>query len=184
MFLSLLAELFFSSFYFSFFATTQTALFRANPCLTMSGNLIVPLLLKNGGEDKNLCSLNSIIQLLHSIPIIHNQLLELGDASALIQELRKVISNAGSPVPISALELRRFLALASNSPLNTGAQHDTVELFTHLLDHIPSGLFNFNEQIEYRFKVNDQPSGCPTCGRFPSQVSVSQKFLKLSFPSL
>ena len=149
----------------------------------MAGNSIVPLLLKNGGDDRNLCSLNSLIQFLHSIPEFHKDLSELGDASPIIKEIQYILSNAGSNIPISALELRRLLALESQSPLlNSGAQHDTVELLGYLLDYIPSHLFNFKLQCEYRFKINNQPCGCPDCGQFPSPVSVPQKILKLSLP--
>ena len=83
----------------------------------MAGNSIVPLLLKNGGDDRNLCSLNSIIQFLHSIPEFHKDLSELGDATPIIKEVQFILSNAGSDIPISALELRRLLALESHCPL-------------------------------------------------------------------
>ena len=143
----------------------------------MSFHQNVPLLLENN-RGENLCSLNSIIQILHSIPEFHTQLLELGNASTLLTELKRLISNAGSNMAISALELRRLLALESNMPLNSGDQQDTFELFNYLLDYVPSELFNFNVQNEYRFKIDGQPSGCPTCKRFPSAVCEFQKFLK------
>ena len=148
----------------------------------MAENSIIPLRLKNGGDDTNLCSLNSIIQLLHSIPGFLTQLHEVQAASPLLNELWSILTKTGSQVATSALELRRLLALETNLPLNTGGQHDTIELFNYLLDYIPSSLFKFEVEYQYRFKIQGQASGCPTCGRFPSPVRSPQKFLKLALP--
>ena len=158
------------------------ALFRA-PRQNLAGMTIVPLLLKNGGVDKNLCSLNSVIQILNYIPEFQSQLQELGDATDLIKELRKILSHAGSSDAISALELRRLMAQATGTPLNSGAQHDTIELFGYLLDHIPSQLFCFETCHEYSYRINNHSSGCPSCGMYPSDVLTPQKFLKLALPT-
>ena len=111
--------------------------------------ILAPLLLKNGGENKNLCSLNSVIQLLRSIPDFCSKLINWRGSSPLIDELINIISKVGSNSCVSALELRRLLALATNNPLNSGEQQDTIELFGYLLEHCPSELFGFESRYEY-----------------------------------
>ena len=149
----------------------------------MAGITIVPLLLKNGGVHKNLCSLNSIIQILNNIPEFRSQLQELGEGSELLKELKSILSTAGANISTSGLNLRRLMAQETGIPLDSGAQHDTVELFNYLLDHIPSGLFRFQTQTEYSFGTEECPSGCPLCGRYPPPVTATQKFLKLALPT-
>ena len=142
--------------------------------------VLAPLLLKNGGENKNLCSLNSVIQLLRSIPDFCSRLLNWRGSSPLIDELINIIMEVGNNCGVSALELRRLLARATNTPLNTGAQHDTIELFGYLLEHCPSEMFGFESHYEKKFVINNQGSACPVCKELPSSVSSLDRFLKIS----
>ena len=103
---------------------------------------IIPLLLKNGGQDKNMCSLNSVLQLLQNIPEFCTELLGWHNTSPVINELIKILCQRNKFAPISALELRRLLALATNQPLNSGVQNDTIALFSYILDHSLSTLYN------------------------------------------
>ena len=54
---------------------------------TKMADIIIPLLLKNGGQDKNMCSLNSILQLLQNIPEFLMELQGWSNTSAIINEL-------------------------------------------------------------------------------------------------
>ena len=144
---------------------------------------ITPLLLKNGGPDKNMCSLNSVLQSLQNIPEFCTELLGWKNTSAIIDELIKIICQRNQTAPISALELRRLLALATNQPLNSGVQNDTIELFSYILDHTPSRLFCFDIRYEYWFNIDENPSACPSCNMLPTSMSLSDKLLKISLPS-
>ena len=117
-----------------------------------------PLLLCNGGVNKNMCSLNSVLQLLGNIQEFCAQVQEWRQTSLLIDELIDILCKRDKTVPKSALELRRLLALATNIPLNSGIQHDTVELFSFLLDYVPNGLLCFTLSYERSFLIDDNPS--------------------------
>ena len=123
--------------------------------ITMADS-IIPLLLKNGGQDKNMCSLNSVLQLLQNIPEFCSELQGWNNSSPIINELIKICCQRNRTAPISALELRRLLALATNQPLNSGVQNDTIELFSYILDHTPSRLFCFDICYEYWFNINQE----------------------------
>ena len=77
-------------------------------------DLIIPLLLKNGGQDKNMCSLNSVLQLLQNIQEFCTELKGWNNTSPIINELIRICCQRNRTAPISALELRRLLALATN----------------------------------------------------------------------
>ena len=141
------------------------------------------LLLKNGGLERNMCSLNSIIQLLRHIPEFQAEASSLKNISPLLNSLQYIISKCGTGIKQSALALREHLACATNQPLNSGAQYDTMELFTHLMNHIPSGLFYFETSVEHRFLVENRPSSCPSCKEGPQPVSGSEKILQVPIPS-
>ena len=145
---------------------------------------VVPaLLLKNGGRERNMCSLNSIIQLLRHMPEFKVKISNLKKASPIHFILHSIISNCGTGILDSALALRGYLAQAANQPLNSGAQYDTIELFTYLLNHIPNELFQFNTTADYRFLVENRPSACPSCQQRPPSTSESDRILKIALPS-
>ena len=149
-------------------------------------DIIIPLLLKNGGQDKNMCSLNSVLQLLQNIPKFLTELRGWSNTSAIINELIHIFSQRNKTAPISALELRRLLALATNQPLNSGVQNDTIELFSYILDHTPRRLFCFDLCYEYTFDINQNALACPSCNDcnlLPSSMSSPNKFLKISLPT-
>ena len=137
-------------------------------------NTSYPILLCNGGVNKNMCSLNSVLQLLGNIQEFCAQVQEWKNTSLLINELIDILCKRDKAAPRSALELRRLLALAANTPLNSGIQQDTVELFGFLLDHVPNGLFCFRLSYEY--------TACPSCKTKPVQTSSPQKFLRVVLP--
>ena len=132
---------------------------------------ILSLPLKNGGEEKNMCSLNSIVQLLRHIPEFVNQLNKWNNISDVTNSLIYILSKQGSQSPVSALRLRQDLANIHGSSLNSGEHQDPVELLGFLLEHehkhCPNSLFVFETGPEQRFKVNGQPSPCPECQQFP-----------------
>ena len=92
------------------------------------------LLLKNGGSDRNMCSLNSPIQLLKHIPEFVETIHSLESKSAIFSVFSSILLNCGTDFPVSASLLRQLLANAVAKPLDSGAQHDTVELLSYLLD--------------------------------------------------
>lgn len=143
---------------------------------------IAPLLLKNGGVDRNMCSLNSNLQILRHIPEFIAELRQLQNTSELIISLSSVLSHCGSYQSTSALLLRENLARATGRDFNSGAQNDTVELLSYLLDHSSSKLFYFNTSSEYRFWINSSAVVCPTCDHFPDTVPGSDKILRLTLP--
>ena len=146
----------------------------------MANNMFPPLLLKNGGIEKNMCSLNSNIQLLRHIPEFCSDLPNWTAASPLLKSLEKILSKCGTSELVSALPLRRLLAEVTGKPLNTGAQNDTIELLGYLLDHCPSQLFQFKTKQEHRFQINNSASPCPTCKSNPPPVLGSDKILKVT----
>ena len=94
--------------------------------------LISPLLLKNGGTDKNMCSLNSDLQLLRHVPEFMNELENIHDYSALVSTLHSILSTCGNLQPSSAILLRDILAQTTGRNFNSGDQKDTVELHDYL----------------------------------------------------
>ena len=77
---------------------------------------ILPLLLKNGGQDVFMCSLNSILQLLRHIPEFMSALGNCQEDSALVSTLHSILSNCGRLQPCSALLLREILAQVTQNP--------------------------------------------------------------------
>ena len=148
----------------------------------MAFQIFPSLLLKNGGSDKNMCSLNSNLQLLRHIPEFCNELNNWKMVNPLLQSLELILSQCGTTNLVSASTLRHHLAAVTNKPLNSGAQYDTMELFNYLLDHCPSELFSFKTSHEYRFQINGRASPCPSCKEFPRPVSGSDKILKIALP--
>ena len=151
---------------------------------------IPPLLLKNGERERNMCSLNSVIQLLRHVPSFVQDLPNWQDGSELMSALSSIISNCGSLLPCSALTLRENLARSANRDFNSGAQHDTVELLGYLLDHCPSELFYFDTSVAYQYYRNTTETTlqkhygpCPTCGELPKKVPSTQKILRLAVPN-
>ena len=146
----------------------------------MANHMFPPLLLKNGGIDRNMCSLNSNVQLLRHIPEFCSDLSNWTAASPLLKTLENIFSRCGTSELVSALPLRRQLAEVTGKPLNTGAQHDTIELLSYLLDHCPSYLFSFKTKQEYQFQINNSASPCPTCKLYPPPILGSDKVLKIT----
>ena len=149
----------------------------------MSQIQLPQLLLRNDKVHRNLCSLNSILQLLRHIPEFLSQLSEWKNASPILTELSLVLSKTGRNEVTSALQVRHLLAQATGQPLNSGAQHDTVELFSFLLEHCPSQLFLFSVDHQYRFRVNDRASPCPTCQQYPPSFPSTDTILKVAIPA-
>ena len=75
----------------------------------MSNQEFPPLLLRNGGVHKNLCSLNSILQLLRHIPEFLTELTEWKNSSPLLNELSRILSKTGQNELVSAKEVRNLL---------------------------------------------------------------------------
>ena len=148
----------------------------------MSQLQLPQLLLRNDKVHRNLCSLNSILQLLRHIPEFLSQLSEWKNASPILNELSQVLSKTGRNEVTSALQVRHLLAQATGQPLNSGAQYDTVELFSFLLEHCPSELFTFSVDHQYRFRVNDRTSPCPTCHQYPPSFPSTDTILKVAIP--
>ena len=148
----------------------------------MSQLQLPQLLLRNDKVHRNLCSLNSILQLLRHIPEFLSQLSEWKNASAILNELSQVLSKTGRNEVTSALQVRHLLAQATGQPLNSGAQYDTVELFSFLLEHCPSQMFMFSVDHQYRFRVNDRTSPCPTCHQYPPSFPSTDTILKVAIP--
>ena len=92
-----------------------------------------PLPLRNGHEDKNMCSLNSIIQLLRHIPEFQSQINNWQSTSEVIDSLLFIHAKQGSKSPVSAVPLRQHLANVTGRNLNSGEQQDTVELLGYLI---------------------------------------------------
>ena len=156
----------------------------------MNQSAIPPLLLKNGERERNMCSLNSVIQLLRHVPSFVQDLPNWQDGSELMSALSSIISNCGSLLPCSALTLRENLARSANRDFNSGAQHDTVELLGYLLDHCPSELFYFDTSVAYQYYRNTTETTlqkrygpCPACGKLPKKVPSTQKILRLAVPN-
>ena len=138
------------------------------------------LLLRNGGCDKNMCSLNSNIQLLRHIPEFQHEIKSWETVTPLLNALNQIFSRVGTGKIISASILRECLAQETGRPVNNGNQWDTVELLGYLLDHCPSDLFDFETTVEYRFQVEGRGTSCPVCKKFPDPVTGSEKVLKLA----
>ena len=140
------------------------------------------LLLKNGGSDRNVCSLNSNIQMFRHIPEFVELIHGLERESAIFGVLSSIFHNCGSNLSISASLLRQLLAKAVQRPLDSGAQYDAVELLSYLLNVCPAELFTFRTSTQYRFHVNDKATFCPTCKQLPAPVTASDRILKVAMP--
>ena len=101
------------------------------------------LLLKNGNEDRNMCSLNSILQLLRIIPEFLAELEAWAHVSPLLNSLYSTLNECGTGKSVSARSVRHNLAVMTQRPLDSGAQQDAMELFSYLLDHCPNENFFF-----------------------------------------
>ena len=142
------------------------------------------LLLTNGGNDRNMCSLNSNIQLLRHVPEFIQVIHGLENQSAIMNVLSNIFHKCGTYVPLSASLLRQLLANAVQKPLDSGAQYDCVELLDHLLDICPSELFSFDTTIQYRFNIDGKATSCPSCQQLPAPIKESDKILKIAMPPL
>ena len=136
-----------------------------------------PLLLKNGGEHQNMCSLNSNLQLLRHVPEFISHLDQHKNDSALCNVLYSILSTTGSHQQQSALLLREILANVTQRDLNSGAQNDAVELLSYILDHCPTDLFHFDTSFDYTF--HNEEGACPKCKGNPQSVPGTDKILKL-----
>ena len=145
-----------------------------------------PLLLTNGGHDKNMCSLNSNLQLLRRVPEFVALVKHSQNDNPLINSLSSIFSKCGTSQIISASLLRQHLARVTGEPLASGIQHDTVEMLNYLLDHLDcpaaTNLFYFDTSFQYRFNIDDHASPCPICKQLPKPVEGTDKFLKLPLP--
>merc|ERR1712074_363766 len=134
------------------------------------------LLLKNGGQsDRNMCSLNSNIQLLRHIPEFTSVIHSMQNESALFSVISSIFSQCGSDIPISASLFRQLVATQVGIPLDSGAQYDTVEILNYLLDVFPNELFHFDTTTQYRFMINGKATSCPICKQFPGEIPGSDK---------
>merc|ERR1712148_129910 len=122
-----------------------------------------PLLLKNGGGDRNMCSLNSNLQLLRHVPEFVSELISWRSVSPLLDSLHMILSKCGTLSVVSASTLRYHLEAVTNKPLNSGEQHDTMEFLNFLLDNCPNTFFSFKTSLQYRFLIDGKSSPCPTC---------------------
>ena len=145
-----------------------------------------PLLLTNGGHDKNMCSLNSNLQLLRRVPEFVALVKHSQNDNPLLNSLSSIFSKCGTSQIISASLLRQHLARVTGEPLASGIQHDTVEMLNYLLDHLDcpaaTNLFYFDTSFQYRFNIDDHASPCPICKQLPKPVEGTDKFLKLPLP--
>ena len=138
-----------------------------------------PLLLKNGGADRNMCSLNSNIQLLRHVPEFCDEVQSSANDSALLDVLNYLLSRVGTKQVSSASMLREVLGQVSNqNRFNSGVQQDTVELLNFLLDHSHHNLFSFDTSNESKFTTNNRISPCPTC-KHVQRIRYS----KITFPN-
>ena len=64
---------------------------------------LTPLLLKNGGNERNMCSLNSNLQLLRHIPELMVELNNRQNESALLSTLHSILKTCGNLQTSSAL---------------------------------------------------------------------------------
>ena len=71
--------------------------------------------------------------------------------SELISNLHEILSKCGSYETHSALHLRKLLADVTQRDLNSGAQHNTLELLGYILNHCPTDLFHFETSLEQKF---------------------------------
>ena len=150
--------------------------------MVMASQAFRILLLKNGGHDKNMCSLNSIIQLLRHVPEFVSEIDNMQNQSALLSVLSNLFSHCGTQSSISASLLRQLMATHVGRPIDSGVQNDTVELLNYLLDICPNEIFHFDTSTQYRFRVNGQATSCPRCKQFPGTIPGSDKILKISLP--
>ena len=145
-----------------------------------------PLLLKNDKMNRNMCSLNSNLQLLRHIPEFQSEMVKFRRISPLMDALIHILARTGTYEHLSASTLRKCLAEFTNIPdLNSGSQHDTVELLNFLLNCIPNSLndlFSFESTLQYRFHIDAHSSPCPTCGQWPKAVTAKDKILKVALP--
>ena len=141
---------------------------------------VQPLLLKNGDEHRNMCSLNSNLQILRHVPEFVSNLDQHKNDSVLCNILFSILSKTGSHQHQSALLLREILANVTQRDLNSGAQNDTVELLSYILDHCPTDLFHFDTSFDYVFQDEEgRPSMCPKCKGNPASVPGTDKILRL-----
>ena len=145
-------------------------------------HMLPPLLLKNGGNETNMCSLNSNLQLLRHIPELMVDLTNRQNDSALMNTLHSILNTCGNFQSSSALLLREILANVTGKNLNSGEQHDTIELLGYLLDKCKIQLFHFETSFEYRFWIDNHVSPCPTCRQNPDKVPGFDKILRLALP--
>ena len=93
--------------------------------MALQHQMISPLLLKNGGQEANMCCLNSVLQLLRHVPEFLSELETLRETSALMNTLHSILSQCGSLQPSSALLLRDILAV-TNTDISSRGQNDSV----------------------------------------------------------
>jgi ubiquitin C-terminal hydrolase len=151
-------------------------------------------------SERNLCFVNTAIQLLHSIPSVKQffkdkEYLPLGEETKMpiCDDLSRLFRNKTQTV--STAVLRSLVGQASGKHyLWDGSQQDTAEFFTILLQQVDEEILvtNLNaklfierfwgsEKTERRF-LNNIGGKCPVCKALPRVEEESFNILRLHIP--
>ena len=129
-----------------------------------------------------MCFLNSIVQILRQVPEYLNELETLRITSQALNSLHMLYQNCGSNNPVSAMPFRQQLANATRKNINSGGQHDVMEILGFILNLRPTNIFRFHYRYECRFIVNNQAACCPICKTNPMPPPDDDIVLKLPLP--
>ena len=121
------------------------------------------------------------------IKLFHREKLKgIGPDSTLIEELQGIAMTEGSNQVTSLANLRYIVgSLSNDTELYSGRQQDGVEFITLLLQNLPTNvneMFDFTENVCYKFILYNRPSACPLCNRMPNDKLDVQNMLQLYVP--
>ena len=146
------------------------------------------LFLRNSasGDDRNLCFTNAVVQILRNVPSFKTKCLE-NSQYGIHGDLLHILNFEGTNQSVSAHCLREAIGLICNrGDISDGRQNDALEFCGYVLQNLHpslSSIFKFKSKTEFKFWINNKPSGCQNCGRAPNEVNDEQYVFKLSFPN-
>ena len=148
------------------------------------------LLLRNSplrsAQDQNMCFTNAALQLLRSVPLFKERVVEHIDFSPLHTDLKIILDHEGSPNSISAHIIRQRVGENyGRRDLFDGRQNDGMEFLQLLLQCLhPSilSLFRFKTKTQKKYIFTGQSGPCQYCGRLPNDREEEQHVLKIGFP--
>ena len=154
----------------------------------MADTDLLPLKLANmrSPEERNLCYINGLLQVLRNVPEFLDTLHQLNDPRLVESMMMDIFQYIGTDEIASAANLRFAEAkLSGHEHLLDGNQEDTMEFLTFMLPELSPELNNLLDHtmsVESRFVINGKPTVCNGCERAPDRTVEMGNYIELDWP--